>query len=72
MKLRLVKVICQPVFVLDDGETLTEHAAEPMVVPASEWPSYATGTFLLQVAALQAEISERVAEDHSGQDHGPQ
>jgi hypothetical protein len=40
-KLRLLKVVCQPVFVLDDGENLTEQAAEPIQVPAADWPAFA-------------------------------
>ena len=35
-RVRLVKVICQPVLVIDDGDTLLEQVAEPIAVPASE------------------------------------
>ncbi len=46
----------QPVFVLDDGETLTERAAEPVVVSAAEWPSYATGRFAQVVDVLRQQV----------------
>ena len=38
-RLRLLKVIVQPVFVVDDGE-LTEKTVQPVTVPAKEWPEY--------------------------------
>lgn len=52
-RLRLLKVICQPVFVIDDGETLIEQAAEPVVVSAADWPTYAGGAFAEAVTALR-------------------
>lgn len=39
-KLRLVKVIVHPIFVLDDGENITEFENQPSVIPASEWPDF--------------------------------
>lgn len=56
MKLRLLKVICQPVFVVDDGENLIEQAAEPVVVSAAEWPGYATGQFAEEFEALSQRV----------------
>jgi hypothetical protein len=55
-KLRLLKVIVQPVFVVDDGETLTEQPAQPVSVSPAEWPTFATTTFVEGMEALQAEI----------------
>ncbi len=55
-KLRLLKVIVQPVFVLDDGETLIEQAGQPVEVPASEWPTFATGAFAEGFNALRQQI----------------
>jgi hypothetical protein len=55
-KLRLLKVFVQPVFVVDDGETLSEMQAEPVVVHAEDWPAYATTQFREAVNALQAEL----------------
>lgn len=40
-QLRLLKVVVQPVYVLDDGETLTEQPAQPATIPAKDWPSFA-------------------------------
>lgn len=54
--LRLLKVIVQPVFVLDDGLTLTEHVAEPVVVTATEWPSYPTTGFAEAFEVLRAQV----------------
>lgn len=42
-RLRLLKVIVQPVFVVDDGEHLTEQTAEPVVVPSGGWDDFAAG-----------------------------
>ncbi|MGI8807515.1 MAG: hypothetical protein ACR2KK_06685 [Acidimicrobiales bacterium] len=56
MKLRLLKVICQPVFVLDDGENLVEQTAEPVVVTAAEWPTYATEAFARSFDTLRTQV----------------
>lgn len=37
-KLRLLRVVVQPVFVIDDGETLVEETGQPTSVPAAQWP----------------------------------
>lgn len=39
-KLRLVKVIVHPIFVVDDGETLREFQNGPSDVPAADWPGF--------------------------------
>lgn len=56
MKLRLLKVIVQPVFVVDDGETLTEQATEPVVVAAKDWPDYPKTGFATAVRALEEQL----------------
>ncbi len=56
MQLRLLKVIVQPVFVVDNGETLLEQVAEPVPVSAADWPGYATGAFLDAFAQLRAQV----------------
>jgi hypothetical protein len=56
MRLRLLKVICQPVFVVDDGENLLEQAAEPVVVPAAEWPTYPTEGFARSFEILRVQM----------------
>lgn len=55
-KLRLLKVIVQPVFVVDDGEQLVEQSAEPVVVSPADWPTFATTTFLEGFAQLQEQL----------------
>ena len=41
MRVRLLKVVVQPVFVADDGDTLTEQVAEPITVAAAGWQDFA-------------------------------
>lgn len=55
-KLRLLKVIVQPVFAVDDGKTLVETPAEPVVVSPADWPTYATTQFVEAFKALQAQL----------------
>jgi hypothetical protein len=55
-KLRLLKVIVQPVFVVDDGEQLVEQTAEPVVVSPADWPTFATTAFLDGVQQLQEQL----------------
>jgi hypothetical protein len=64
-KLRLVKVVVQPHFVLDDGETLTEQVAEAVTVPASDWPTYATKQFRESVELLEESLNRSPADDAS-------
>ena len=56
MKLRLLKVIVQPVFVVDDGENLTEQATDPVVVSAKDWPDYPTTGFAAAVERLEQSL----------------
>jgi hypothetical protein len=55
-RLRLLKVIVQPVFVLDDGENLVERAAQPVIVTAADWPEYAVTGFPESIEALRKEV----------------
>jgi hypothetical protein len=55
-KLRLLKVIVQPVFVVDDGETLIEQPAQPVEVSPAEWPTFATGRFAEGFDALRQQV----------------
>jgi hypothetical protein len=56
-KLRLLKVIVQPVFVvIDDNGNLTEQAAEPVVVSASEWPTFATTRYVEGFEELRQQV----------------
>lgn len=60
-RIRLLKVIVQPVFVVDDGEELVEQVAEPVTVSPSDWPTFATTTFVEGMLALQAQLNEQHA-----------
>lgn len=55
-KLRLIKVLVQPVFVLVDDETVTEVEHAVIAVPALEWPTYSSERFPTEVEAWQAQI----------------
>jgi hypothetical protein len=55
-KLRLVKVLVQPVFVLDDGELTEVEREPPIAIPAADWPTYSSERFPREVAEWQARI----------------
>jgi hypothetical protein len=57
-RVRLVKVVVQPVFVLDDGENITEIEHQPTVIPANEWPTYSSVRFPREVEAWQAQLDQ--------------
>jgi hypothetical protein len=60
-RLRLVKVLIQPVFVIEEADgTLSEpdQVVSPLVVKPSEWPSYATETFPGHVDALERGLNQ--------------
>jgi hypothetical protein len=42
---RLLKVVVQPVFVVDDGETLAEQVGQPVEVAAGQWRDFAADAF---------------------------
>jgi hypothetical protein len=65
-KIRVVKVIVQPVVVADDGKTLTELDIGPATVPPEAWPDYATTGFVEQLAAIEKQINAEAA-DGNGQ-----
>jgi len=56
-RLRLVKVLVQPVFVLDDGENVTEIDHQPIVIPAAEWPTYSNERFPHETAEWKGAIN---------------
>lgn len=56
MKLRLLKVIVQPVFALDDGDALTEQPGEPVTVSPAEWPTFATDRFAQGFEQLRQQV----------------
>ncbi len=56
MRVRLLKVVVQPVFVLDDGEELTEVQHPAAAIPAVEWPTYSSERFPREVAEWQEKL----------------
>lgn len=61
-RLRLLKVVVQPTYVLDDGETLTEQQTQGAIaIPAKDWPSWAARDPLTWIGPQQA--AEGAAED---------
>lgn len=61
-KLRLVKVHVQPVFVLDDGENITEVEHPAVTIPAAEWPTYSSERFPAEVKVWQKQIDDEQQE----------
>jgi hypothetical protein len=55
-KLRLIKVLVQPVLVLDDGETIEEVEHPAIVIPADEWPTYSSERFPREIEEWQARL----------------
>ncbi len=54
-RLWVVSYLVQPQFMVDDGETLTPLAVQPISVPAANWPD-ALALTAEAVNALRAEI----------------
>lgn len=61
-KISLLKVIVQPVFVLVDGENVTELEHPAVAIPAAEWPSYSGERFPAEVKAWQKELDAQNTE----------
>ncbi len=55
-KIRLIEVAVQPVFALDDGETLTRVEHQATVIPAADWPTYSSERFPRELAEWQARL----------------
>lgn len=63
-KLKLVKMIVQPVVVLDHGDHLTEIEHPPIAIPAEEWPAYSGDRFPQEMKEWQAQIDAEYAAAH--------
>jgi len=57
-KIKLVKVLVQPVFVLDHGDHLSEIDHPTTAIPADEWPSYSSERFPREVAEWQKRLDQ--------------
>lgn len=55
-RLRLLKVVVQPVFVVDDGTELREIPTQPVTVSATDWPTFPTAGFAEATEALRTEV----------------
>jgi hypothetical protein len=62
-RLRLLKVVVQPVFVVDDGDQLREQPAQPVTVSPEDWPTFATTTFVDGMEQLQAQLADAALRD---------
>lgn len=56
-RLRLVHVRVQPIFMIDDGETLTPLEHPVVTIPAAEWPAYSGERFPREAAEWQARLN---------------
>jgi hypothetical protein len=65
-KLRLVKVMVQPVFMVDDGETLTEIEHAAIAIPAAEWPTYSSERFPRETEAWEKSLNEELPSSAHG------
>lgn len=68
-RVRLLKVHVQPVFVIDDGESLEELTGQPIMVSAASWRDFGENSFgpedLEAIAAQYAAAQEApVPEPH--------
>lgn len=59
-RVRLLKVIVQPVFVIDDGDELEEVPGQPVTVPGKGWREFGT-------TALGADDLAQIAEQYGAQ-----
>jgi hypothetical protein len=57
-RLKLVKVVVQPHFVIDHGDHADELIHPPIAIPASEWPRYSSERFPRELAAFRKQIAE--------------
>jgi hypothetical protein len=72
-RLRLLKVHVQPVFVIDDGETLTEQPGQPVEVAGGAWRAFAADAFgpeEMELLQAQWEAAQPPAEAPGDSPHG--
>jgi hypothetical protein len=64
-RLRLVKVLVQPVFVVDHGDSIEEIEHPVIAVPSAEWPTYSSERFPREMAEWQSQLDERTSDQGS-------
>ncbi|MDB5165318.1 MAG: hypothetical protein JWM00_208 [Candidatus Saccharibacteria bacterium] len=42
---RLLKIVVQPIFVMDDGTTIEEATGQPITVAAKDWQAFTANAF---------------------------
>jgi hypothetical protein len=55
-RIRLVKVVVQPVVMLEEDGELAEVDHPPIVIPAAEWPTYSSERFPREIEEWQARL----------------
>lgn len=56
-RVRLVKMVVQPVVVVDDGETLREVKVDPIHVDPADWPAFSGERWPEMVAEQEAALN---------------
>ena len=62
-RLRLIKVIVHPIFVVDDGTSLAEFPNSPSEIPAAEWPDF-PARLAADIAATEQALNDVHAENN--------
>jgi hypothetical protein len=57
-KLRLIKVLVQPIVILDHGSHVDEIDHPAIAIPASDWPTYSSERFPSEMRKWQAELDK--------------
>jgi hypothetical protein len=66
IRARLLKVMVQPMFVIDDDELLQEVIGTPVEIPAATWRNFAVSAFDEQdLAAVLEQFHAQLRDDAS-------
>lgn len=74
-RLRLVKAHVEFHFVVDDGDSLQERTAAPIIINSADWPTWAIEEYPEWLADLERQVIppaslEAVPDPDPGADHG--
>jgi hypothetical protein len=56
-RVRLIKVLVQPVLIVDDGETLVELDHPAIAIPAEQWSAYSSERFPRELAEFEKQLN---------------